>query len=80
MNLLKSYAQEMLTGRNESINAAIVSVQNGLEYARECLNYHDGTVGRTTPKNRIWAETIESDIRQMEAALKMLKECNGDSK
>lgn len=51
------------------INAAITAIESGLEYARQCLNNHDTALGRTTHKNRTWAETIEGDIEQMERAL-----------
>jgi hypothetical protein len=55
------------------IYASIVAVQNGLEYARECLLQHDSALGRTTYKNKTWAETIERDILQMEKTLEDLK-------
>ena len=53
---------------------AITALESGLEYARECLTVHESNLGRTTLKNKLWAERMESDIRQMEKALKLLKE------
>lgn len=49
------------------------ALQSSLEYARECLATHDSTLGRTTKKNKSWAETIESDIRLIEKSIKELK-------
>ena len=48
------------------------AIESGLEYARQCLCDHDAALGRTTHKNRTWAETIEGDIRQMENARDLL--------
>jgi hypothetical protein len=60
---------------NSQRNAAIHAVGSGLEYARECLAHHDTSLGRTTLKNKAWAETMEGDIRQMERTLEMLHSC-----
>ena len=49
-------------------------IENGLEYARECAAVHETNLGRTTLKNRLWAERMEDDIRKMEQLLKELKE------
>lgn len=51
----------------------IDALQSGLEYARECLSTHDSIIGRTTKKNKSWAETIEKDIRLIEKSIKELK-------
>lgn len=61
--------------KKDVIYAAIPAVEAGLEYAKECLATHDTSLGRTTKKNKTWAETIEKDILHMETTLKMLKEC-----
>jgi hypothetical protein len=67
------YQPEMWTVPKDAIYAAIPAVESGLEYARECLAEHDRALGRTTYKNKTWVETMEGDIRQMEAALKLLR-------
>jgi len=64
-----SYEPEMLTVRKDYIYAAIHAIKNGIEYAQMCLNEHDTALGRTTLKNRNWAETMERDIRQMKQSL-----------
>ena len=69
-----TYTPELWSVKKDVIYAAIQSVQFGLEYARECLSAH----GRTTYKNKRWAEAMEKDIRQMEKTIKMLRACNSD--
>lgn len=59
----------------DTIYTAITAVQNGIEYTKECLAIHDTSLGRSTEKNKIWAETMEYDIRQMEIALELLNQC-----
>jgi hypothetical protein len=59
-----------------TVYAAIIAIESGLEYARECLADHDTALGRTTYKNRNVAETIEGDIEQMEHALDLLPASN----
>ena len=66
------YLPEVWEVKKDAINAAIHAIEAGLEYARQCLTDHDASLGRTTHKNRTWAETIEGDIRQMENALALL--------
>lgn len=75
MSTPENYTPEMWSVRKDAIYAAIVAVQDGLEYARECLVTHDKALGRTTLKSRRWAESIERDIAHMESTLKMLREC-----
>jgi len=70
---MQTYIPETWTVPKDTIYASIDSIKNGLEYARECLSQHDISLGRTTYKNRTWAETIEGDIVQMEKTLKDLQ-------
>jgi hypothetical protein len=49
-------------------------VKNGLEYARECLSEHDARLGRSSLKNKAWAEVMEKDIAKFEQVLAQLKE------
>ena len=66
------YIPEVWEVKKDAIYAAIHAIESGLEYARQCLTEHDAALGRTTHKNRTWAETIEGDIRQMENARDLL--------
>lgn len=69
----QEYQPELWTVRKDDIYAAIHAVQNGLEYARECLTTHEANLGRTTLKNKLWAERMEQDIRHMERLLANLR-------
>jgi len=69
----QGYQPELWTVKKDDIYAAIHAVQNGLEYARECLTTHESNLGRTTLKNKLWAETMEDDIRHMERLLANLR-------
>ena len=70
----QAYLPEMWTGPKDYIYAAIKAVDDGLSYANECLAQHDASLGRTTRKNKIWAETMESDIRHMTQTLTCLRD------
>lgn len=72
---LHGYIPEIWSVEKDVIYAAILAVESGLEYARECLTAHDSALGRTTHKNKMWAETMEKDIRHMERTLAMLRAC-----
>ena len=75
-----TYQPEIWRVEKDTIYAAIPAVESGLEYARECLAHHETALGRTTLKNKTWAETMEKDIRHMERTLEMLRACgpNGE--
>lgn len=70
-----TYQPEIWRVEKDTIYAAIPAVEAGLEYARECLSTHETSLGRTTLKNKMWAETMENDIRHMERTLEMLRAC-----
>lgn len=46
----------------------------GLENTQGALIEHNTSLGRTTRKNREWAETLESDIEKMKTAIQQLHE------
>jgi hypothetical protein len=70
---LAEYEPEMWTCRKDYIYAAIHAIGNGLEYTNMCLIEHDAALGRTTSKNKTWAEKMEADIRQMTETLEWLR-------
>jgi len=70
-----AYVPEIWRVEKDTIYAALPAVESGLEYARECLAQHENALGRTTLKNKTWAETMEKDIRHMERTLEMLRAC-----
>lgn len=69
----QEYQPEMWTVKKDDIYAAITAVESGIEYAQMCLSEHDKSLGRTTLKNKTWAEQMESDLRQMANAHKSLR-------
>jgi hypothetical protein len=75
MENIDTYQPEIWHVEKDTIYAAIPAVASGLECARECLAQHDSALGRTTLKNKTWAETLEKDIRHMERTLLMLLAC-----
>ena len=74
------YQPEIWQVEKDVIYAAIPAVEAGLEYAKELLAAHDRDLGRTTLKNKTWAETIEADIRHMTRTLEMLRACGTNVK
>lgn len=64
---------EAVTLDKATVDLAIEAIDAGIEFAHDLLTKHDIELGRTTWKNRRWAETIENDIIKMHAALKGLK-------
>ncbi len=71
----QNYIPEIWQVCKDTIYAAIAAVEDGLEFAHEVLVAHDTNLGRDMKKNKVWAETIEASIRQMELTLKLLKDC-----
>lgn len=64
----------------ETIAIPILELQNivdaleaGLEHTQTVLAEHDASLGRTTRKNKSWAETLEKDIEFLKARIKLLK-------
>ena len=74
------YQPEIWQVEKNVIYASIPAVEAGLEYANELLAAHDRDLGRTTLKNKTWAETIEADIRHMSRTLEMLRACGTNEK
>lgn len=56
------------------IFAAAKAVDDGIQYAEMMLTEHEVNLGRTTLKNKTWAERMEQDIREMKSSLAQLKE------
>ena len=61
----------MMTVRMDILTATIAAMETGLEYAQECLIYHDNTLGRTTIKNKRLAEMMEADVREINRLLEL---------
>lgn len=70
--LPSQYEEERWCLPKDAILAARDAIECGIEHAKEALAVHDSNLGRTTRKNASWANQIEEDIQQMQAALKGL--------
>jgi len=50
---------------HEDLVSAKKAIDNGIEYLRMCLADHEQKLGRSTLKNKVWAEQMESDLDEM---------------
>lgn len=48
------------------------SLEAGLEFTQGALAEHDASLGRTTFKNKSWAETMEKSIVRMRSCIQMV--------
>lgn len=69
----QNYIPELWTVQKDDIYSSIKCLDAGIDYARNALAEHDSNLGRTTRKNRQWAETMEGDIREMERLIDRLR-------
>lgn len=70
----KTYQPEILAVPRPEIEMIIYSLEIGLENTQAVLIEHDASLGRTTKKNKSWAETLEGDIEFIKSSLTFLKE------
>jgi predicted nucleic acid-binding protein len=71
------YQPETWAMLKDSIYAAQEALKIGIEYSKELLAEFEFRFGRSTRSNRITAERIEEEIRQMEYALDGILNPNG---
>ena len=55
------------------VENTISCLQSGLENTQSTLVEHDRVLGRTTTKNRMWAETLEQEIKDTKECIRQLK-------
>lgn len=48
-------------------------IEEGQDYAKSALSDHDVALGRTTRKNKMWAEQMENDIGRMQGMLEKME-------
>ena len=58
--------KEFCSVDKEIIRRAWSGICFAIETTKSCLVDHDVSLGRTTRKNKQWAETLEGDIRALE--------------
>lgn len=69
----QEHLPEMWTIKKDLVDKLIPCLEAGLENTQEALIQHDVSLGRDMAKNRIWAETLEQEIRDMKDCIKQLK-------
>ena len=57
----------------EVLRRALACSEDSKEFATELLTVHDANLGRTTRKNKMWAETLELAIRNADLSIKELR-------
>jgi hypothetical protein len=57
---------------DQAIRKARTAIESGIEYLNMCRAEHEQNLGRTTLKNRMWAERMDSDLNDMIAILDLL--------
>ena len=58
----------------ELLKSVHASLEMAVEHVRSLLAEHDTNLGRSTRKNRVWAQQLESDIRMLESSYEKLHE------
>ena len=69
---LETYLPEVWSIKKDLVYKTISCLQSGLENTQSALAEHDFSFGRTTTKNRMWAETLEQEIRDTKDCIKQL--------
>jgi hypothetical protein len=70
---LRREAKRMVVDR-EILVRALQSAEDAKEWASELLTVHDQNLGRTTTKNKMWAEHLEKSIVAAKASISELIE------
>jgi len=70
---IQEYRSETVRIEIPELENAIDALQAGLEHTQTALIEHDASSGRTTRRNKFWAQTLETDIAAMEKSIKFLK-------
>jgi hypothetical protein len=68
---------EMVSVDRELLIGALVVAEDAREWAVELLAVHDANLGRTTRKNRMWAQHLETRIAAAKASIAELRNAVG---
>lgn len=79
INIPEVYQPEIWQIKKDLVYKLIPCLQTGLENTQSTLAEHDSSLGRTTTKNRMWAETLEQEIRDIEDCIKQLRLMNASN-
>ena len=66
---MRTYKPETTTVDEPFLLDCKESLEAGLEFTQGALAEHDASLGRTTFKNKSWAETMEKSITQMRSCI-----------
>lgn len=71
---MQEYQSETIAIPTLEVQNIVDALEAGLEHAQTVLAEHDVSLGRTTRKNKNWAEQLESDVEFFKTRIKLLKE------
>jgi hypothetical protein len=69
----REYQPETIAIPTLEVQNIIDALECGLEHTQTVLAEHDVSLGRTTRKNKNWAEQLEKDIEFLKERVKFLK-------
>lgn len=69
----QEYIPEIWQIKKDLVYKLIPCLEAGLENTQASLEDHIITLGRTTTKNKMWAETLEQEIKDTKDCIKQLK-------
>lgn len=67
------YEPLMIQIPEQDLRNILDCLESGLESTQELLIQHDRNLGRTTKKNKMFAEMMESEIERTKTVIKQLK-------
>lgn len=70
---MTEYQPETIAIPISELENIIDALEAGLEHTQTVLSEHDASLGRTTRKNKRWAESLEKDIEFLSNQMKFLK-------
>lgn len=69
----REYQPETISIPTQELQNIVDALECGLEHTQTVLAEHDVSLGRTTRKNKNWAEQLEKDIEFLKARILILK-------
>lgn len=73
INIPEVYQPEIWSIKKDLIIKTIAALELGLENTQEVLIDHDTRLGRDWAKNKVWAEILEGQIKDIQDCIKELK-------
>jgi cytochrome c-type biogenesis protein CcmE len=75
--VLRGHQPTFLSVDQEIVRTAMAIAEDAREFAQELLTRHDEELGRTTLKNKMWAEQLEKSINQAKVGITDFRKCLG---